>query len=270
MFSPDRVRLQQVLAFLADLMSKFGFSDKGFSVVISPTGVRSVLDLPLPDVQAGAFGVANLRLGFSLGLRIPDFTIDTTLSVGSRKAPFTLVVFILGGAGWLELGVSYTPSTGRFVTTVSIAIFAAASLAIALGPIKGGIYAYFGITVEYAGSNDGSSNLVVGLLLLFRGEVSLLSIVSVSLVLSLEAQYSSGGGLVGRGQVSYSIKICWFVTINVSAQIEYHFGASTGGNRLQSLHRMALATEGAQVRIRDSAPVDYATAAAQYVDMFAD
>jgi hypothetical protein len=44
--SPDRVRLQQVLAFLADLMSKFGYSDQGFSIVLTPTGIRTVLDLP--------------------------------------------------------------------------------------------------------------------------------------------------------------------------------------------------------------------------------
>ncbi|HEX9960157.1 MAG TPA: hypothetical protein VGB00_04460, partial [Pyrinomonadaceae bacterium] len=168
--SPDRVRLQQILAFLAELLAKFGYSDKGFSVAITPTGIRSILDLPLPDVQSGSFGLANLRLGFTFGLEITDnFRITTGLSVGRKDAPFTITIFILGGAGWFTLNVTYTPQTREFTTEVSIGILAAASLAIALGPIKGGVYAYFGISVEYKASNQNPSSLTIGLLLMFVG-----------------------------------------------------------------------------------------------------
>ena len=272
--SPDRVRLQQVLAFLADILARFGYSDKGFSVAITPAGIRSILDLPLPDVQSGAFGIANLNLGFSFGLSIlGGFKITTGLSVGRRTAPFTLTIFILGGAGWFELEVSYTPGGRLFETRVSIGILAAASLAIALGPIKGGVYAYFGITVEYRGSNQSPGNLTVGLLILFIGEVSLLGIINVSLSLSLEAQYTSGGGLVGRGQVSYKIKIGPFFTIKVSAGVQYTFGRRGGSGR----DALALAggfEEGVPVAAlaadqRAFVPADYDRTARSYLEMFA-
>jgi len=267
--SPDRVKLQQVLAFLADLMSSFGYSDKGFSVAIGPEGVRAVLDLPLPDIQSGAFGIANLRLGFMFALNIAGpFQIVTQLSVAKKTAPFTLTIFILGGAGWLEMGVRYTPSSGTFDTIVSIGIMASASLAISLGPISGGVYVYFGITVDYVGSNKGASRLTIGLLLLFVGEVSLLGIISVGLRLGLEAQYTSGGGLKGRGFVSFSIKICWCITIDVQADVEYTFGNGSGGTAaLQEASAFAHATfpESALA----AAPFDYAIAAGEYIDMFA-
>ena len=171
--SPDRVRLQAVLAFLSDLISSMGYSDSGFSVRPLPTGVEAILDLPLPDVQAGTFGLANLHLGFTFRLAFEDgtFAIGTKFFLGTKRAPFTITVFILGGAGWVDVAFRYLPSTGRFDSQVTIAIMASAALAIAFGPIKGGVYAYFGINVDYVNEPGKSPSLTVGLLLLFRGEV---------------------------------------------------------------------------------------------------
>lgn len=262
--SPDRIKLQAVLQFVSELMASFGYSDSGFSIRILPTGVRSTLNLPLPDIQGGTFGLANLVLGSEFALELvsngadQDFVISTRFFVGKKTAPFTITVFILGGAGWVDARLRYVPARNEFQTEVSVGITAAASLAISLGPIKGGIYAYFGITVEYSSSSTGRSDLRIGLLLLFRGEVTLLGFVSVGLCLALEAQYTSGGGLIGRGRVSYSIKICWCVTINVSTEVSYRFGAAGGGAQQPM---MAPAAAGG--------PSPYQTAAAQYVDMFA-
>jgi hypothetical protein len=180
--------------------------------------------------------------------------------VGRREAPCTLTVYILGGACYLELDVEYKPSSGFISTRVSIGIFAAASLAISLGPVKGGIYAYFGITVEYRASNRNSSSLTIGLLLLFRGEVRLLGIVNVSLTLSLEAQYSPGGGLVGRGRISLKIKICWCFTISVNAGVEYRFGSGSRSAKLESV---------APASLNAAADNPYQQAATRYVGMFA-
>ena len=56
--------------------------------------------------------------------------------------PFTLAVFILGGAEHLEMALAYFALVATFATFVSM-IMSAASLAIAFGPIKDGIYVYF-------------------------------------------------------------------------------------------------------------------------------
>lgn len=264
--SPDRVRLQAVLAFLSDLISGIGYSDSGFSVKLLPTGVESVLDLPLPDVQAGTFGLANLHLGFAFRLAFEGgaFVVGTKFFIGSKRAPFTITVFILGGAGWIDVGFRYFPATGVFTTSVSIAIMASAGLAIAFGPIKGGVFAYFGINVNYESSSTGQSNLTIGLLLLFRGEVSLLGFLSVCLSVALEALYSPGGGLIGRGSVSYSIKICWCVTINVSVGIEYRFASGTSSST-----RSLAAPLAAMLAAPAPIAATYEQRAAAYLEMFA-
>jgi hypothetical protein len=266
--SPDKVKLQAALQFVSNLISKFGYKDSGFSIGITPSGVRSTLDLPLPDIQAGSFGLANLHLGCIFELAVlPDFVIRTNFFLGHRDAPFTITVFILGGAGWVDVGLQYTPASGDFTTRVSIGITASASLAIALGPIKGGIYAYFGIEVEYEGGAGHPNNLTAGLLLLFRGEVSLLGFLSVGLCLSLEALYTSGGGLIGRGHVSYSIKICWCVTINVSADVSYTFGGSPQQSQVAAPH--AVGQPAANEPQPANEPPPAVKAANAYVGMFA-
>jgi hypothetical protein len=186
--------------------------------------------------------MTNLRLGFLFALNVAPFQITAQLSIARKTSPFTLTVFILGGAGWFEMGVRYLPATGEFDSFVNIGIAASASLAIALGPIRGGVYAYFGITVEYVGSDRRPSRLAIGLMLMFAGEVSVLGIITVGLRLGLEAQYTNGGGLRGRGFVSLSIKICWLVTINVNADVEYTFGASSGAHGLSGARDPTRAT----------------------------
>jgi hypothetical protein len=265
--TPDKVRLQQALEFLSDLMSDLSSSDGGFSFALTAGGIRATLSLPLPDIESGAFGISNLNLGFffELAFMSGDFSISTGLNVATKTAPFGLTVFILGGAGYLETDVTYTPRTGALAAHVSIGIFAEASLAIALGPIKGGVYAYFGITVDYFGSNTQPSTLTFGLLVLFRGEVSLLGIISVSLCVSLEADYQSGGGLTGRGRVSYSIKIGWFFSINVSVDISYTFGSSGRSAQVEQ-HDEAMAVAAVPAA---PPPNAYQQAAKDYVAMFA-
>jgi hypothetical protein len=218
--------MQPPLDFLARLLEPFQSSKDGFKVAITAEGVRTSLVLPIPNIQAGSFGIANLTLGFLFEILIlPKFMIRTALQLGKRDRPFTITVFILGGAGSVQLAVSYLPEKGVFTTSLSVAIYASASLAISLGPISGGVYAYAGVEVDYACSSTGASNLSITLRILFMGEVCLLGFLSVGLGMSLEAEYRGGTNLIGRGSVNYSIKIGWFLTIEVHASVQYEFGS---------------------------------------------
>jgi hypothetical protein len=223
--SPERVRLDGALSFLANFLQ--GLGGKGFSINLLPAGVQCILDLPFPDCSFGAFGITNLRLGALFGLDVSSgLDIQVGASLGRKTAPFTLTIFVLGGAGWFEAGLVYHTQNGTLTADVSIGIMASASISISLGPISGGVYIYFGITTEFhsGGTNAG---LTVGILLIVEGRVSLLGFIDVDIMLLLEAEYTSGGGLIGRGQITLSIKICWCFTLNVSASVEYTFGKSS-------------------------------------------
>jgi hypothetical protein len=120
------------------------------------------------------------------------------------------------------------------------------------------VVCHFGITAEF----HSSGGLTLGILLMMVGRVSVLGIIDVDITLLLEAEYTSGGGLIGRGQVSISIKICWCFTLNVSANVQYQFGnASSGGSP-----QLRSASNSAAISAATSTPDLYATAAAQRIN----
>lgn len=271
--SPDRVRLDGALSFLANFLQG-AFGGKGFSINLLPSGVQCILDLPFPDCSFGAFGITNLRLGALFGLDVSrGLDIQIGANLGRKTAPFTLTIFVLGGAGWFEAGLIYHTQSGMLTADVSIGIMASASISISLGPISGGVYIYFGITTEFhsGGTNAG---LTVGILLIVEGRVSLLGFIDVDIMLLLEAEYTSGGGLVGRGQISISIKICWCFTLNVSAGVEYTFGNASSSSPAGSPHALRAAstarlTAAARLEVAQPpppSPTDFAQAAVNRIN----
>ncbi|HKV11839.1 MAG TPA: hypothetical protein VJ725_27080, partial [Thermoanaerobaculia bacterium] len=246
--SPDKIELTAALRFLADLMKKIGYSEGGFSVRLLeegglPVGVQSVLDLPLPDMAAGAFAITSLRLGSTFTLKIRpvpggvDFLLSTTFNLGRKEAPFALTIAILTGGGWLEAEASYAPRSNQLATRVSVGVVAGGSLAFAFGPVRGGVYIFFGIEAEFASRSGagGGQSLNIAILLLVRGEVQIFGFISVGIHLLLQAQYQQSGRLIGTGTLSLSIKISWFVTIRVSTSVRYEFAKGSGGGAQNEL-----------------------------------
>lgn len=228
--SPRNVELPDILSFVSEFLKSFSSPDSGFSVGLTPKGVQALLNLPIPDIQAGAFGISNLVLGMAFGLDFTSgFKIYLSFSLGRKEAPFALVIFILGGGGYIEQVTAYTPATGAIDCTVEVGITACASLAIALGPIKGGVYVYFGVFANLALSKNPAENkgLTIGVMFLIRGEVNVLGIAYACISLLLEARYRNGE-LIGRGKLSIKIKICWCFTLKVEKEVEYKLG---GGGR---------------------------------------
>lgn len=229
---PANVRFDGALAFLADRLTSTGNGD-GFSVRPTlvggaPMGVEALLDVKLPDTEGGTFGVANLRLMSSFGLRVAsgpdgvDFQLSTALALGRRDAPFVLTVAILSGGGWLEVASTYSPSTQRISATVSIGLAAGARIGLSLGPISGAVYAYFGIGVEFHANARSGSSLAVSMSLLLGGQVSLGGWATVTVNLLLEGRYHQGV-LTGHGFISIKVKICWCFTFKFHRRFEHTF-----------------------------------------------
>jgi hypothetical protein len=260
--SPEHIELAEVLKFLTDLLGSIQTGDSGFSVALTPTGVTTRLDLLLPAIQGLVFGVSNLSLGFTLGLSLDlaplRFRLRSAARLGRRDAPFTITIFVLGGAGYFEAWFDYSFALGsggdsQLTAGFALAMYASASLAIRLGPIGGGLYAYFGIEARF--EIGGQTTFTFAIRLILRGEVSILGLASACLTITLEAVYESGGGFVGRGEVHLQIKVCWFLNIDLTFVAEYRFGAPTPSHALGTSPLRALVDE-------------YETAAAAYVGMF--
>ena len=271
---PANVRLTEVLQFLADIVNSFTFGDSGFSIHMTPTplSVQCILDLPLPDMAAGAFGIMNLDFGamFEIGVDNNGFYLGVGANLGRKTAPFVLTIFVLGGAGWMEADLRY--QNGRATGQITIGMAASAAIEIALGPISGSVWIQFGIFVEFSIGDGGG--LQLGIMILVVGRVSLCGIIDANITLLLEAQYSSGGGLIGRGYVSVTIKICWCFTFSVHAGVQYGFGNASKSQ--PAMHAAVVAPQPhalvSNLAAEPPAPspfTDYKQAALDYVDMLA-
>lgn len=240
--SPEKIEFTEALRFLVDLMKSLQLSGDYLTIEFLeddgvPIGVQSVLDLPLPDLSAGAFALSNLRLGVTFALTVKpgdggvDFELSTRLHLGTKDVPFTLAISLLTGGGWLDTRARYLPRTGEVDSFVSIGMVAGASLAFRFGPIHGGVWVLFGIEVEYRSQlKTGSSAFAVAIFLLVRGQVQVLFL-TVDLRLLLEARYEGSGRLVGTGSLSITIKMGWFFKVTVSTSVRYVFSEGGGQNK---------------------------------------
>lgn len=222
--SPDRVQLSAALSFVQQIISLYSSPDNGFGIYPSATGIETRLSLPIPDTSLGTTGITNLNFNFLFGLNwADDFSLYAGFGLASPNAPFNIAVYILGGGGYLTATAHYVP--GKALTcAVDMGMDASAALAISLGPISGSVHVNLGMRFVF---NSGQGDLALGFYLLIGGEVSVLSIVSASILLRLDAMYQNGSFMC-RGLFQIEIKICWCFTLKVSQEVSCQIGSGSG------------------------------------------
>jgi hypothetical protein len=233
---PERVELAEALAFLTDVMAasgqKGGLTVEPFSRGGVPTGVAARLDMVLPPIQTGAFGVSDLSLHILFGVSaVPRFELACDLAIGSRMAPFTLNVWILNGGGYLVQRLVCQPAARPrplLTYTLEVGILAGLGLGFSFGVVSGGVWLQVGCSVAVNWSTDGGGDtMAVRVFLLARGNVDVAGLVTASIALLLEATYD-GTRLIGAGTLSLRFKISMFYTLKVNQRVEYVF---VGGPR---------------------------------------
>ncbi|MGJ5065225.1 hypothetical protein [Bradyrhizobium oligotrophicum] len=228
--SPDRIRFDQAIQFLSDMIKSLGDPESGFVLELErddggrPIGVRAGLDLPLPPIAAGAFAASGIRLAASTALTVSDgtFAVETAAALGRTDEPFTLMIAFLNGGGYLTSHCLYKPQKNELTAYVSIAMVAGVGADFAFGPARGSVYLQVGAEATFV-TSGGGGGLSVEVFLLIRGGVTVLSMITIGLVLRLGIRYNSGDGSADAdGMLSVSIKISIFFTINVDVPIHYH------------------------------------------------
>jgi hypothetical protein len=237
---PLGVKLPDFLKFVTEKLAALIDPSSGLSFGSVPGGFRCTLDLPVPDTGGLTTGVSGLRLSTGLALLFSeDFQIELSCGLGRPEAPFNVAFFILGGGGYFSVSLLYTPKTARLECGIQLSITASASLEIALGPLRGGVFIYLGVTAKF---QTGSSANAFGVIFIIRGDVCLCGIVSASITLSLAAKYTPGDGtLTGTGRIVISIKICWCFTLNIDEAITYSLKAGQAKQTLNQSEPVYLA-----------------------------
>lgn len=220
-------------------------------------GFLARLDITVPPVSGGVAGFSNLFFGAGVGIVLDigkdgiDFTIFVHFNIASKESPFTITVLILGGAGYLDVGASCSPITGRTTLDAELGIFASASIAIGLGPIQGRVYAYLGITAALHTGSGRPASFTVAIVFIIGGEVKIFGFIEVSISVMLELSYTKTGDqeiLEGRGTIAVRVKIGWF-RITVRRSISYRKVSGSGSSMLSNpdhTHRLARAEDAAR------------------------
>jgi len=270
--NPANVELAEALKFLSDLLAKAGLADTGLTVRLLPTtppGLESRLLLPLPDVTLGAFSIYNLELlaSLTLGFDAGNFFLDTRFGLGKRDRPFALAVSVLAGGGSIELGAKYVPATGALTAYTRMQLAAGAALAFSFGPVRGGVWFFLGVAVEW--QSRGGGGLSIELFVLLRGEAQVFGFISVSLALALRARYGGGdGSLVASGSLEITVKIGRFFKTTVRTHVSYRLAGGSGRRAAMSERRSLSGTRPLRATAEAaSARPDIGQAADRYIEM---
>jgi hypothetical protein len=228
---PDRVELADALQFLTNLVAATG-QDGDFEIVPYmyggvPSGIAARLDMVLPPIQTGVFGIDDLSLHLLFGVSaLPEFEIVTELAVGAKLAPFTLNVWILNGGGFVTARLAYLPTHSPaplLMFTLEVGIVAGVGLGFSFGVVSGGVWIQVGCAIAITWTTGpGGSTTSVTVFLLVRGNVDVMGIITVGLTLLLAISYN-GSQMVASGTLNLTIKISVFFTLSVSEHVEYDF-----------------------------------------------
>lgn len=231
--SPDKIRLAEVLSVITDMLQSVSTSE-GLTVEPllhggAPSGVAAALNLVMPPIQTGAFGISDLSLHMLFGIAaIPRFEIVSELTLGTRMAPFTLNVWILNGGGYLIQRISYLPSSkqGALSYSLEVALAAGIGAAFSSGGISGGVFLQLGCSFTFhVSSSHADDQSTIEIFLLIRGNVDVVGLITASIALRLAMSYD-GSIMKGSGELRFSIKVSFFYTCNVTQSVEQTFAGS--------------------------------------------
>jgi hypothetical protein len=216
----------QFVRILADLIDKLGLSDPP-ALEVTEAGVRSSFSFDVPAVAIGMFSLQNIGFTTALDLTfVPDPAqgrpaLLLTVSFARRANPFLLTVSFLGGGGYLEIAAA-SDGLARIEGSLQ---FGAALVVNFLEVAKGSVEAMGGVIFTY---DRLKKETKLTAFLQIRGEVSVLSLISLSVTLLLELSYDFRNEILsGHAEVVVEVSV-WFFSQSVS--IPYDWSAKTGNN----------------------------------------
>lgn len=245
---PSRMRSPGLLRLMTDVSQTIPFEGGSFNFGMlkdgqMPVGLRADLELGPFGGSGGVSGISNLLFGAFfevrlLGRKKPEFSLATGFHLGKRESPFDLQVFILGGGGYFDLALSYTPGTGAMAVDVSLAVHASASLRIDVGWLRGGVAIYLGLEAQYHKRPSTRPAFHASQFVMIEGYVRVVSLVTVHLTLRLACTFATipgGTELRGSGTVSVRVRISRFFKVSVHRSYESVIARSGGSGRQKAL-----------------------------------
>jgi hypothetical protein len=188
---------------LRHLLPGDGFSDPS-ALSVTGNGIEAKYTLSIPNVQIGVFDVSGLCIGARFALPFDVRPMEVAFFFGERHNPFSLTVSLLGGGGFVSIGVG-----ADGVREIEAAIEAGARCALDLGVASGVVDYKLGIYFNWVGPSDESNGLVqlTGYARLF-GELEVMCLISISVTFYLGLNFTkTNGEAVIWGEASITVEV---------------------------------------------------------------
>ncbi|MCX8021029.1 MAG: hypothetical protein N2747_11110 [Chitinophagaceae bacterium] len=181
-----------------------GFSDPPY-LDVTPSGVKCGYSQAVPNLQLGAFTLANISLGAEVNLPFTGAPLTFSFRFCEKHQPFTLTYAFLGGGGYfgLELDLS-----GIRQIDAALEMGAAASLnfGVASGAVSVMAGIYFKMTFE-----DGQNSTQLTGYVRINGAVCVLGLVTASILLCMALTYLiDKNKAYGEAELKIKVEVAFF------------------------------------------------------------
>ena len=208
-----------------------GFSDPpGLSV--TPSGLSASYSLNLPAVGMGVFALTNASLGAAFNLPFDSRPASVKFNFSTREHPFSITVSLLGGGGFVAIGVS-----ARGVNEIEAALEFGAAIVINLGVASGSVDVKAGVYFHWLEVIPDQGSVELAGYVRIHGELTVLALISVSLTFLLQLGYLKEGGhgiAYGEATLTVEIEILMF-SAEVSVRCRREFGGGEADPRFIDL-----------------------------------
>ncbi|MBY6240461.1 hypothetical protein [Methylosinus sp. Sm6] len=226
-FDPKNIRLNPSFKFIQDFLSTLFPDEIGGLKVIKidgiPVGVEHEFAMPPIALNFGTSGVSNIAIGNRFKLAAcPEFVLANRFNLSTIERPFIFSIFIIGGAGYVQVDAEYRPFDSELSVAVEASAGGSASLAFAFGPFSGQVFITLSAALSYRKTlGRPGGGLTVAAVLVIAGHVDVVGIVTVGIVVMLRMTYRDSGQVDADGSLTVEIRISRLFKISARAGVRY-------------------------------------------------
>lgn len=193
-----------------------------FKIDISPKEISASLTIAIPNVTVGVFSLTNMSFGAALHIPFTGEPVWLEFSFCSRENPFSLMVTIFGGGGYVIMSFDT-----KGLKAVEISLEFGVGCAFSIGSLAtGSVEVKGGTTFRYQAAND---EIMFAAFIRIQGNLEVLGLIRVTITFYLELAYRSwakplpedpehkGNELTGTATLTVEIEILFFsVSVELS------------------------------------------------------
>jgi len=185
------------------------------------SGLTVGVKLGITKIPVGIFVMKNLMISTAVKLPFDGKPLSLQFGFAERANPFQLVVSLLGGGGFVVIGIDTEHGVKEIEAALEFGAFAEIDFGVGSGAVyvKAGIYMYW---------NKPDRQTTLKGYVEMGGEIQVLGIISVSILMHLSLGYYKVGTVSEvRGQATLVVEVeLLFFSASVNLTVERRFGGA--------------------------------------------